>query len=718
MGHLTALLCTVVATMVGCAGASTMVVLEEVAAGQFEVVVSQDSKHPTDASLENTCDAVSPQIASRGQLDSLAQHHYNLHYLIEGVRCAVALYGDHHSHPGTRVEWKDSADPWYVPGFLAAGKTVDAGMYRKHKQIYTVHVHSGAEDVQIRALNNSLIANIHANHGDGRYAGVLQDATSDGLTHKVLQSSGLANSTQNMVVLSAGYQDGEKEQFFRDVDVLVEFLQTDKDYPLSKYFPLTNVFGVFQASAQSGASNPPENIVIDNNLGCSYGNEDTAESQKSLICNRALAIALCDASPTTAGAANTLTVILVNSDIYGGTGTYQSTIRLATMYAAPLRTTDQLQLAKSLFFHEVGHGLTDLSDEYTTTNSEDGRNCAPPFSDLYDHTLPTCRKNCAGSLEDLGWQGWIDSKVLGEPTLGCYYNNFYKPGTLSGTPCLMEKVSEAPALCPVCVEASTLQLYNNGMKLTQPSCPNPEWSVIFIAQDEEARTNNAHSASFFSADKMYGAVANLNEQNQFTVRWELDGRDTGDTLSYYTITNAASLSVGEHNVTLFINDTTAYVLPKNRVPSMAASVTWKVVVLATWKEMVEQIGDADGNLASSQCDPVGLFARTLTTPRYSYYSQCNSPDQNCEFEYKTTLLEKPGDEASAVQAIEDWVFGLGGAMLGAGMCFFCLIYLCMFVWSDAPARVMEDCFSKPIKYVPPIDCERWLSAERLRVYIL
>ena len=403
---------------------------------------------------------------------------------------------------------------------------------------------------------------------------------------------------------------------------------------------------------QKKNNNNNTGLYVDNNLKCEYGDASGAAARR-LRCDISLAIALTDTSPVRASQNNAVVVIIVNDNNYGGTGRYSNALKSATLYAGGLRDDGSIESARSLLYHEIGHALADLHDEYTIDATTEGRNCGPPFSDYTDSNKPLCAKNCAASISGIPWQGWIDKGAVSEPQQGCYYKNFYR----SGSPCLMESVAVS-TLCPICMEAMALQLYQNGMNLSYPSCPHPEWTVSYVS-----RSGSHTSTTLFANHKLY-------RKNIISYSWKVNGQSTSIQGSRFTFDGTIH-STGRHQVTLLYEDISDWILTSNRPSSVSGSVTWEIEVVDNMNELMSRTGQS----VPLTCSSGSTFDRSVPSTEYfNYYAMCSGPDGQCATTYHTRQYETVSDLDESAKSVEGWLLGIGAAIISAGVFAFILLY--------------------------------------------
>eukprot|EP00755_Sulcionema_specki_P012278 Sspe_Gene.51005::Locus_28334_Transcript_1_1_Confidence_1.000_Length_3708::g.51005::m.51005 len=638
-------------------------------AEQWEVELSRPSKHLPDVD-ETQCgeQTVVPQRGGK------AKHLFTLQYTSGLTECLHAVYGDDTRH--TTSEWLDppSLTQRIRNTFFRAEPQTPRRVRVPQDPLAAVHLPAAVDHV-VLILPNSTRTNLALSSHRAQRS--LQD---EGIKNSVEQLHGPTSTRTNIVILSAGFRADEQSLFNASIDMTMKFLErpqhyglTEGGFPLSRYLSTTNIFSVFQPSVDAGADKPSLGKYVKNNLGCSYGSGTAGEPARALRCDRALSIALADTSPVSPSQHNTIVLALVNDADYGGTGLYHPSIKLATLYTGGMHTNDDDTLVRSasLLYHEIGHALADLYDEYVVDDEgeEDVANCGPPF------TTPYCPKNCAVRPTGLGWQGWVNlGLVPANPLPGCYYKNYYRPGTVSHGPCLMEKLA-APHLCPVCREASALQLFYNGLDLTYPMCPMRQ-SVTYLAKAGWTST------TFFANSKLIALGA-------FHTTWTLDGVLVGNGTDHLTV-HSEKMRLGKHTLRFDIVDQSDWVLSKNRPVNMEAYTEWEIVVL-------EHLSDIQAvqNVQMSKCTS-GAAARGLPLINYYHYSVCEG---GCALNYTSRKYQHPTDFNSTTDSVEGWLLGLGGALVGVGILVLLTTYLIGVRYTGAkPQKVLSDAFTRPIKY--------------------
>eukprot|EP00759_Apiculatamorpha_spiralis_P000805 PhF_6_TR10354/c1_g1_i1/m.16022 len=355
----------------------------------------------------------------------------------------------------------------------------------------------------------------------GISAHVLQDSVEGArFLADVAVVSGYTWQQHNIVFLSGGYTD---EQSFRvDYNKILDFLQQgyqDFEHPLSsmpwkRYFSTLNIFPVYQPSPEKGASKPRNNVVVSDNLDCTYGRE----VERQLTCSRPKAQTLASMAP-----AADLIVTLVNDKTYGGTGGSG----MAFMYTG--------QYIQHVFLHETGHADGDLMDEYDLGFEEPGQQVIP---------------NCAFDPASPPWKAW--GTKLGTPKQVCSYTNYFK----AVGSCIMEALY--PGLCVVCREAIIRSLFKKKFDLFAPRCPMPGEIVVLMPSD---------TLDVYVDSRIIQTQSVLEKTGDFTASYQVDNGTWVPIVDIPFRIYADELGPGMHIVMMKIRDNT------NMVAARLASMT-------------------------------------------------------------------------------------------------------------------------------------------------
>jgi len=324
--------------------------------------------------------------------------------------------------------------------------------------------------------------------------------------YDVEQLVGHPDYHKNIVFLAGGYTKEEKTKFKAAVyAAALSFMSGDLAFatgsaglmptPWDRYMPLINIFVVWQASKESGASIPLKadgsahqgytKVDKANSMNCVYGTEQIRYLNCDIDLMKKLAFDNTPANPK-----NTVVQTLVNDNIYGGTGGS----RFCTVYAGEWTKcetpTDCVEVCDEdvrgcpngkktawkanadnkymqVLIHEFGHADSALSDEYDynvkmTSTSK----------------LPTTA-NCYQTNTGVPWKHWIGHPlgVMEPTTLGgsCSYTGFYKP---TADLCLMN--TARGEMCAACAEATILSVYRDTRALVSPRCPQQDELMVVV----------------------------------------------------------------------------------------------------------------------------------------------------------------------------------------------------------------------------------------------
>eukprot|EP01065_Artemidia_motanka_P002289 TRINITY_DN11072_c0_g1_i1.p1 TRINITY_DN11072_c0_g1~~TRINITY_DN11072_c0_g1_i1.p1 ORF type:complete len:2125 (+),score=494.96 TRINITY_DN11072_c0_g1_i1:74-6448(+) len=327
-----------------------------------------------------------------------------------------------------------------------------------------------------------------------------------------IQRVGPDHEHYNLVFLSAGYTERQRDLFRADVDEAVKLLQLPpvegyrRTVPHSRFFPLLNVHAVFQPSAVQGA-------YQGNNVQCGTipGIAD------ALQCNMFLALEIANCAPCgTKGKRNVLTVVFINDERYGGAATRNDDQFMKVGVFSTRWWTehprDKRQFS-SLFYHELAHAWFFLYDEYDIAKRTGGY--AP--RQLYPYPIPNC-----GPETEFGNPPWVDwirdangndayRNVLAVPHDPCGLKEYGKPSR----DCMMEKL-DSQRMCPVCREKGVIEMYKlggprptekrNGVKATTmvmaaPTCPTPDSIAVIAAAGSGVSPNVPSSVVLYGNDR-------------------------------------------------------------------------------------------------------------------------------------------------------------------------------------------------------------------------
>ena len=448
-------------------------------------------------------------------------------------------------------------------------------------------------------------------------------STNDKYSRRTLQYVGETARQPNLIFLAGGYQD--EKMFNEDVAKAIQIMK----YPLmpgialARYFSLVNIFSVYEASEETGASKTlPTPVVRKNNLGCSFGRDASR-----LVCDLTKSLTMAAQAPPVPRLTTNVVVVIVNEERYGGAAVYSDTIKATYFYNGALRADDKQRMG-SLMYHELGHAMGNLMDEYSYEIPE-------------TRQLPLA--NCYWSQTNVPWKGWVDKgRADREPTAVCAYTNYFKPTTT----CIMSKLLN-PQPCAVCTEATVRSMYWNGMSHFAPLCPH-RFEIIYVSNEVTSGSDN--NATFYINHKLV--------QTSFvTATWSLNGTNlySGSSLygeSHYTF-DARGQSAGTYLLSVTVTDSTDYVLEGNRKGIRDANFvqnhSWvvKIVDKSQWTALFTS---ADPKVYRNKCDDAmssGLhFQPGLST---SYVASCPR-GKNCTAE---KFIAHPFDGTGKIDSPHD-----------------------------------------------------------------
>ena len=323
---------------------------------------------------------------------------------------------------------------------------------------------------------------------------------------------GTAAQSLDIVLVGDGFADYERDAFFAAAantsDQLLQWT------PYAEYASLFNVYALFVASAQSGASHPSQNLYVDNAFGTTF---DYGNVERLAVADDAKVLdAVGQALPTF-----DIAVVLVNDLAYGGSGGAVPVVSMAPDAISILR-------------HELGHNLAHLADEYTSPYP------GYPVGDGEPNVTAQAH------LEPLKWHAWVKPETT-IPTPDAEASSLYTPiGAFEGARyqtkgmfrpapnCLMRSLDMA--FCPVCQEALILAIQKSTTML-RSRLPGP--SLIVTCTLGQCPT--------FAVDTAPIATLQLS--------WLRDGVEVATGASWTPGTD----DVGTHTLVLRVRDATAAV---------------------------------------------------------------------------------------------------------------------------------------------------------------
>ncbi len=344
---------------------------------------------------------------------------------------------------------------------------------------------------------------------------------------------GTTAQSLDLVLVADGFTEGERDAFFAAAAATSDaFLQWS---PYSEYASLFNVYALFFASPQSGASHPSQGVYVDNAFGTTFdygGVERLAVADDGKVLD-----AVGQAFP-----AFDIAVVVVNDPAYGGSGGAVPVVSRAPEAIAILR-------------HELGHTLAHLADEY-----------AAPYP---GYPAGDSEPNVASlaHLDPLKWQAWVKPETP-VPTQEASSTSLYTPvgayegaryvsvGVFRPAPnCLMRSLDMA--FCPVCQEALIIAMHKSTSML-RSRLPGP--AALVTCTLGQCPTFTVETAP----------IATLQ------LHWLRDGQEVAQGDSWTPGPN----DVGDHTLTLQVRDATPAVL-NDPDQALLEEAVWNLHVDAT-----------------------------------------------------------------------------------------------------------------------------------------
>ncbi|MDX1548738.1 MAG: M64 family metallopeptidase, partial [Rhodothermales bacterium] len=346
-----------------------------------------------------------------------------------------------------------------------------------------------------------------------------------------LVENGPAADRLNVVVVAEGYTGAQEAAFQDDAGAFLDDLFQAPPY--DAYAPYFNAYGLFAASAESGADHPARNLFRDTYFDAYYDCAGIAR----LIClggggHSRLNTLLADLMPE-----YDLVLVLVNDPEYGGSG---GQFAISSTHPS----------ASEIAIHELGHSFAGLRDTYESGG-------LPP-AEGPNATAETRRTH-------IRWTHWIDASTpLPTPEIqafagdaglfeGAVYTptGWYRPRL----ECKMRSLGQP--FCEVCTEYHIAAIYDR-LSPVEDYAPAAPALVVEEGAVELRVTPRAPAL------------------HALAVQWYVDGAAVaGATGTVFTV-EAASLPAGPVTVEARVTDPTPLVRDALLLPLLEDRVVWEV----------------------------------------------------------------------------------------------------------------------------------------------
>lgn len=625
-------------------------------------------------------------------------------FLDPRLRFADGIHGAHHAHEEAHGEHAVHGKFFTVP-----------------QDIDVFHLPIDATHIKVYCRNTTT----HVRHALHQRRKFMYQATSGEFRVDARNFVG-PNSTQHAVIfVSGGFLSSEEGSFNETVDAILGLLpdpsfsgdpplQTEtqnlknmhKSVPFDRYWNLFNVYTVFQASPESGASRPKIGLTINNNLDCFH--PETME--RAVTCSWEKAIALADLAPAPVRAVpdRVLVIVVVNTNIYGGTGmSKRGKVHVGNFYTGIDLDTAGAKLPRdgekyaSLVNHEVGHAFGGLVDEYdigfTEPTTVEFSNCqapaangGPPNPPKWSHWIDIMSQTSLAAR----YRGEIDATVVqGGQTIQqwdvattplpvCLYTNYYRPNEY----CMMNRLRDF-YMCPVCREASTIEIMLLPFEYQWPRFPLPD-NVLIIPTAAAASAAGATGVVTTSTGVVLHLPYFLSTNNGFNVVWRLGNQvlpiiTEGQCpqcvrLSPTTLSDTSLFPLDTMvTITASIVDTTNGFISdgkKSAVTMLNQSAVFRIKVTSTMP-----VEDATQNITEQSPirDRKGNFGVALPEDGLSTFQQCTSLDPSrpplCKLDFTVKTYEAPEDLDALLSSYDQWVLYIIGAVA--------LAFFLLWVWA-------------------------------------
>lgn len=336
----------------------------------------------------------------------------------------------------------------------------------------------------------------------------------------------------HLVILGDGYVASEETMFMQDAKVFNGLF--DKDPDIAMHMSAWNIHMVFRASDESGADEFHGVDTTDTFFEAGYSCADI----QRLICantSKVFATALEEFPQASQ------TVLVVNSDIFGGSG--------SNSVAVYNRTSPELAM------HELGHSFANLADEYVDESIADY------YAQFYQQGVFANVSNSSNPA-DAPWAHWIEdlnnvANQAEQETVGLYEGAFFN------------------------AEGYYRPVYDSAMRTAgQPFGPvNAEQWILSIYEEVGAVTEMFPLESAVNVDANKGARFSITPTfgtSLQEVRWFIDGVEVTENKNQTAL--FLDLPVGSYQVEMRITDVSGKVRNPAKDISANFSYQWQLAV--------------------------------------------------------------------------------------------------------------------------------------------
>ncbi len=352
-------------------------------------------------------------------------------------------------------------------------------------------------------------------------------------TLDIVENNGLSENRIDLVIMGDGYTSGEQQDFASDAQNAIDHLFLK--WPSNQYREFFNIVTISTASNESGADHPSMSEFADTFYDCAY---DCAGLEHLICCDYSTILSVAGAQYP----AHDVVVLMVNDQQYGGSG---GTVAIASI--SPV--------AKDIPFHEFGHTIAGLGDEYDSPYP--GYVCEDIFPNI----------SFTSDRDDLKWNHWVNEDTPLPTPESAAVNNLEPVGAYEGAcyqtvglfrpvdECVMRSLNND--FCAVCTEQMVLSYYG----FVEPV-------------DTYSPSQNSHDGVF--GDSIEFVVEAVEpDPNTLTYTWDLDGEllswsDSADLEFLFKCVDQ-----GEHQLTVTVSDLTSMVMVDTK-NLMTTSVSWTI----------------------------------------------------------------------------------------------------------------------------------------------